>query len=156
MNLPIAPPAFDDFVRPRTGRSADVGAAVWLLLLEVVALMATFGRWLVTAMSDDPDRPATLDPLWGYLVAAGAIAALALLAAVVTSRSHALVTVLTQCCVTVGVVNGVAVQRHQDRIAAPHPPSVARSRVAAEAAPPATARAAAAEARVLPCRGGLS
>ncbi|MCZ4126199.1 DUF6234 family protein [Streptomyces sp. H39-S7] len=125
MDLPIAPTAFDDGARPRADRGADVGAAVGLLVFEAFALLVTFGRWLVTAMSFDPERTATPDRLWGYLVAAGGIGALALVAAVIASRSRAVVTVSTQCfmavVVGVGVVSGVAVQRHEDRIDRPAP-----------------------------------
>lgn len=125
MDLPSAPVAFDDSVRPHAGRGADVGAAVGLLLLEVLVLLVIFGVWLVTGVSLDPGRTVSPDPLWGYLVAAGVVGALAVVAAVIASRSRAVVTVWTQCFMAVvvvaGVVGGVAVQQHEDATDHPAP-----------------------------------
>ncbi|MER5312158.1 DUF6234 family protein [Streptomyces sp. NPDC002773] len=127
MDLPVAPPAFDDSARPRAGRGADAGTAAGLLLLEVLALLATFGLWLVTGVSLDPGREVSPDPLGGYLVAAGVVGALAVVAAVIAFRSRAVVTAWTQCfmavVVAVGLSGGAEVRQHEDRPDRPAPAS---------------------------------
>ncbi|MGA5193256.1 DUF6234 family protein [Streptomyces exfoliatus] len=119
MDLPTAPAAFDDSVRPRAGQGADVGTAVGLLLLEVLALLVIFGVWLVSGVSLDPSRSVSPDPLGGYLVAAGVVGTVTVVAAVIAARSRAVVTAWTQCFMTVvvvaGATGGAAVQRHEDR-----------------------------------------
>ncbi|MFI9585836.1 DUF6234 family protein [Streptomyces sp. NPDC052236] len=117
--------AFDASETPRAGRGADVGAALGLLFLEVLAVLLIFGIWMLSAFSLDPGTTVEADRLWSYLVAAGVIGALALVAAVIASRSRAVVTAWTQCFmavfVVVAVFGGVAVQQHEDRLRHPDP-----------------------------------
>ncbi|MEK8144992.1 DUF6234 family protein [Streptomyces sp. M10(2022)] len=73
----------------------------------MLALLVVCGIWLVTGMSLHPARRVSPDPLWGYLVAAGTVGALAVVAAAIASRSRAVVTVWTQCFMAVVVVAGI-------------------------------------------------
>ncbi|MFF5900239.1 DUF6234 family protein [Streptomyces argenteolus] len=125
MDLPTAPAAFDDSVRPRAGRGADVGTAVGLLLLEVLALSGTFGVWLMSGVSLDPSKRASPGPLEGCLLAAGVVGTLTVVAAVIAVRSRAVVTAWIQCFLAVVVVAGVTgpvtVQRHEKHTEHPAP-----------------------------------
>ncbi|MGP3983543.1 DUF6234 family protein [Streptomyces sp. KR80] len=125
MDLPSAPVAFDASVRPRADRGADVGAALGLLFLEVLALLLVFGAWVLSGFNLDPGRTVRADPLWGYLGVAGVVGALAVVAAVIASRSGAVVTVWTPCfmavIVAVGLCGGMAVQQHEDKLNNPAP-----------------------------------
>ncbi|MBX9421049.1 DUF6234 family protein [Streptomyces lateritius] len=125
MDLPVAPVAFDASVRPRAGRGADVGTAVGLLLLEVLAVLVILGLWLVSGVSLDPGRTVKPDPPGGHLVAAGVVGALAAMAAVIAFRSRAVVSAYSQCfmaaVVAVGIVAGAKAQRHEDGPARPAP-----------------------------------
>ncbi|MEU2118160.1 DUF6234 family protein [Streptomyces sp. NPDC016459] len=125
MDLPVAPVAFDDSVRPRAGRGADAGTAVGLLLFEVLALLVIFGLWLVSGVSLDPGRTARPDPVGGYLVAAGVVGALAAVAAAIAARSRAVVTAWSQCflvvVVAVGIAGGTTVRQDEQGPGRPAP-----------------------------------
>lgn len=125
MDLPSAPVAFDASVKPRADRGADVGAALGLLFLEVLALLLIFGRWALSAFNLDTGKVVRADPLWGYLVAAGVVGALALVACVIASRSGAVVTVCSQGFIAVilaaGFFGGLAVQQYEDKRNHPAP-----------------------------------
>ncbi|MBJ3811629.1 DUF6234 family protein [Streptomyces flavofungini] len=98
MSLPSAPPAFDASGDTGADRRADVATAVGLFLLEGAVLFAVLGAWLLTGVSLsstgtlalEPDRPG------GYLVAAGTVGLLAVLAVVVAIRGRAVVTAWSQ------------------------------------------------------------
>lgn len=125
MDLPPAPVAFDASVTPHTGRGADVGAALGLLFLEALALLLIFGLWVLSGFNLDPGRTVKADPLSGYLVAAGGVGAVAVVASAIASRSGAVVTVWTQCfiaaIVAAGLFGGMAVQQHEDKLNQPAP-----------------------------------
>ncbi|MFI2200115.1 DUF6234 family protein [Streptomyces sp. NPDC020192] len=122
MNLPVAPPAFDATEGPRQRERADTGADIaagcGLVFLELVALVAVFGRWLLSGFTLDTAKTVHADSLWGYLTAAGAVGAVALLAALVAARARAMVTVVGQTVmallVTVIVFTGALAQAHDD------------------------------------------
>ncbi|CAL9289587.1 DUF6234 family protein [Streptomyces sp. SudanB182_2057] len=100
MDLPVAPPAFDATGTPGPRRSADrgtgLGAGCGLVFLELTALVVIFGLWGLSGVDLDPAPTVTADPLWNYLIAAGAVGAVALVAAVIAARARAVVTVVAQ------------------------------------------------------------
>ncbi|MEV4336605.1 DUF6234 family protein [Streptomyces sp. NPDC049590] len=123
MDLPVAPPAFDATGGPRPRRSADrgadLGAGCGLVFLELAALVVIFGLWWLSGFGLDPASTVTADPLWHYLIAVGAVGAVALAAAVIAARAGAVVTVATQglmaALVCLIVVGGTAAQSHEDQ-----------------------------------------
>ncbi|MEU5083380.1 MULTISPECIES: DUF6234 family protein [Streptomyces] len=123
MDLPVAPPAFDATGDPgphrHADRGADIGAGCGLVFLELTALVVIFGLWWRSGFDLDPASTVTADPLWDYLIAAGAVGAVALVAAVIAARAGAVVTVVTQglmaAVVCLIVVGGAARQSHEDQ-----------------------------------------
>lgn len=118
MPPPTAPPAPDDSVRPRAGTGADIGAALGLLLAEVLVLAGILAVWIDSGFTLDPEADAEFDRLGGYLVAAALVGGGAVLAAVVATRNRAPVTAWSQALmvvlITVGICGGTAYQRHED------------------------------------------
>ncbi|WP_244174656.1 DUF6234 family protein [Streptomyces murinus] len=78
------------------------------MFLELIALVVIFWLWFLSGFNLDPGRTVTADSLCGYLAAA--IAARA--GAVVTVVSQALMAAL----ICVIVFGGAAAQSHQDRL----------------------------------------
>ncbi|WP_037673986.1 DUF6234 family protein [Streptomyces griseus] len=124
MNLPVAPPAFEDAGGPgkrgRADRGADVGAGCGLVLLELIALVVIFGLWLLSGFDLDPGTAVEIDSLWGYLAATGGIGALAVVAAAIAARAGAVVTVVSQgvmaALICLLVFGGAMVQSHEDAV----------------------------------------
>ncbi|MFF9580840.1 DUF6234 family protein [Streptomyces achromogenes] len=123
MDLPVAPPAFDATGDPgprrHAGLGAGIGAGCGLVFLEPAALVVVFGLWWLSAFNLDQARTVTADPLWNHLIAAGAVGAVALVAAVIAARAGAVVTVAPQglvaALVCLIVVGGSAAQPHEDQ-----------------------------------------
>ncbi|MGP4003002.1 DUF6234 family protein [Streptomyces sp. 8N706] len=109
----------------RIDRSSDVGAAIGLAFLEVLALLVTFAAWFLSGWGLDPASPGTTDPVWGYLGAAGTVGAAALGAAILASRRNASVTAWSQgfmtTVVAVVILGGTAYQQHEDQRNRPLP-----------------------------------
>ncbi|WP_369386965.1 DUF6234 family protein [Streptomyces sp. CG1] len=105
MNLPVAPPAFDATSGPRrhdrADTGADIGAGCGLVFLELAVLAADFGLWFLSGFNLDTAKTVTYDSPWGYLTAAAAVAAFALVAALVAARARAVVTVVGQVVMAV-------------------------------------------------------
>lgn len=123
MDLPVAPPAFDDTNgtgrRRRADLGADIGAGCGFVLLELIALVVIFGLWFLSGFNLDPAESVSPDPLWDYLAAVGGVGVFAVVAAAVAARAGAVVTVVGQAVmvglVCVVVFGGVALQGHQDQ-----------------------------------------
>ncbi|MEU9374725.1 DUF6234 family protein [Streptomyces sp. NPDC048255] len=106
------------------GLGADVAAAVFLIVLELLGLAAVFFAWVLASLSlatEWSDPPA---PVWGFLVAAGVLAALMTRAGLRASRRNAGVTATTQAIMAMGtVVLILAGAYYQHRTDTPPPPS---------------------------------
>ncbi|GAB2919104.1 DUF6234 family protein [Streptomyces mayteni] len=103
-------PAPDDTARPAdhaadhadrvvdrvADRVADIGGALGLLVLELMAMVAVFGWWVLSGWSLDPATPAEPDPVWGYLAAYAALGALMVWTARRAARRRVWVTASTQ------------------------------------------------------------
>ncbi|MFF9018940.1 DUF6234 family protein [Streptomyces eurythermus] len=123
MDLPVAPPAFDATgdagPHRHADRGADIGAGCGLVFLELAALVVILGLWWCSGFDLDPASTVTADPLWNYLIAAGAVGAAALVATVIAARAGAVVTVGTQCLmatvVCLIIAGGAAGQSREDQ-----------------------------------------
>ncbi|WP_171166665.1 DUF6234 family protein [Streptomyces sp. I05A-00742] len=126
MSLPVAPPVADtaDGSRRhhRANLGADIGAGCGLVFLELIALVVIFGLWWLSWFNLDPESTVEGDPLWGYLIAAGGVGVLSVVAAGIAARARAMVTVVSQgvmatliCVITLG---GVMAQNYEDTRAA--------------------------------------
>ncbi|WP_405981208.1 DUF6234 family protein [Streptomyces sp. NBC_00158] len=104
---------------------ADIAGAVGLVVLELIALAGVFLVWVLTGLDFDPTTPAPPHPVWGYLVAAGVLAALMSWVALRASRRGAGVTAVTQgvmaMATVTAIVMGAAYQVHEDRPAPASP-----------------------------------
>ncbi|QDQ10261.1 DUF6234 family protein [Streptomyces spectabilis] len=125
MDLPIAPPAFDASARTRADTGPDVGAAVGLLVAEVLVLAGILAVWVASGLTFDPAADAEFDRLDGCLVAAACVGGLALLATAVAIRVRAPVTAWSQgfmvVVIAVAVLAGFSYQRHEDEVREPAP-----------------------------------
>ncbi|GGV45356.1 DUF6234 family protein [Streptomyces spectabilis] len=125
MDLPIAPPAFDASARTRADTGPDVGAAVGLLVAEVLVLAGIVAVWIASGLTFDPAADAEFDRLDGYLAASACVGGLALLATVVAIRVRAPVTAWSQgfmvVVIAAAVLAGFSYQRHEDEVRGPAP-----------------------------------
>ncbi|MCI3929162.1 DUF6234 family protein [Streptomyces sp. AN091965] len=125
MDLPIAPPAHDASVRTRADTGPDVGAAVGLLVADVLVLAGILAAWIASGLTFDPAARAEFDRLDGYLVASACVGGLALLATGVAVRVRAPVTAWSQgfmaVLIAVAVLAGFSYQRHEDEVRRPAP-----------------------------------
>ncbi|MEI5102372.1 DUF6234 family protein [Streptomyces sp. PmtG] len=120
MNLPAAPPAFDASDRTRVDTGPDVGAAIGLVLAEVLVVAGIAAAWIATGFTFDTATAAEFDRLGGYLAAAAAVGGFAMLASGAAFRTRAPVTAWSQAVMVVliafGVLGGLSCQRHEDEV----------------------------------------
>ncbi|MCX4693941.1 DUF6234 family protein [Streptomyces sp. NBC_01408] len=107
----------------RRNLGSDIASAVFLIVLELLGLAAVFFLWVLANLSFGP--PSTdPTPVWGYLVAAGVLAALMTWASLRASRRNAGVTAVTQALMAMGtavlILAGAYYQHREDT---PPPPS---------------------------------
>lgn len=121
MDLPVAPPAFDATGPKQYHRAdlgADIGAGCGLVFIELIALVAVFGLWLLSGFNLDPAKTVKTASLWGYLAVAGGVGVLSIVAAVIAARAGAIVTVISQgamaTLITLIVFGGAVGQAHED------------------------------------------
>ncbi|AZM88670.1 DUF6234 family protein [Streptomyces sp. W1SF4] len=109
----------------RRDLGADIAGAVGLVIVELVALAGVFVVWVLTGLDLDPVTEPEPHPVWGYLVAAGVLAALMARVALRASRRGAGVTAVTQSVMAMAtvtaIVMGAAYQVHEDRPAPTSP-----------------------------------
>ncbi|MGE7388262.1 DUF6234 family protein [Streptomyces sp. NPDC004126] len=103
----------------RRDLGADIAGAVGLAIVELIALAGVFMVWVLTGLDFDPTTEAEPHPVWGYLVAAGVLAALMARVALRASGRGAGVTAVTQgvmaMATVTAIVLGAAYQVHEDR-----------------------------------------
>ncbi|MFD3488378.1 DUF6234 family protein [Streptomyces sp. NPDC058665] len=118
-DLPVARPAFDGSVKPRTERGPDIGASCALVFLELLAVAVIVVLWPFFDHFDlDPATSVDSISIWRYLPALGGVGLVAFAAAVIASRARAIVTAVSQgamaLLIALAFFAGVGLQAHED------------------------------------------